>query len=252
MLGSGEPLRVKPSERVLFHILNSSPTEVHTLSLPGHTFHVLALDGNPVPTPATVEILRLCPAERVSAIVTMDHPGIWILGEIHRQLREAGMGIVLEYANATGDPQWNPPADLTWDYQRFASPGAAPPSSAQPIQLVFDSKFQGHGSPERWTINGQSYPKTPQPTLQLGQRYRLVMQNKSTDEHPIHLHRHTFEVRRLGPAPELHGLHKDTVLIPAKSTSEIEFTANLPGPTLLHCHQQDHMDRGFMMLFHTA
>ena len=38
MLGHGEPIRVKYGERVLFHILNGSATEIRSLALPGHTF----------------------------------------------------------------------------------------------------------------------------------------------------------------------------------------------------------------------
>ena len=30
---------------------------------------------------------------------------------------------------------------------------------------------------------------------------------------------------------------------------EVDFIANNPGPTLFHCHQQLHMDYGFMTLF---
>jgi FtsP/CotA-like multicopper oxidase with cupredoxin domain len=45
---------------------------------------------------------------------------------------------------------------------------------------------------------------------------------------------------------------KDVVLIPAMKTSTVEFDANLPGNTLFHCHQQDHMDHGFMMVFRYA
>ena len=47
--GHGEPVRVKQGERVLFHVLNGSATEIRSLALPGHTFQVVALDGNPVP-----------------------------------------------------------------------------------------------------------------------------------------------------------------------------------------------------------
>ena len=54
MLGHGEPIRVKQGERVLFHVLNASATEIRSLALPGHVFSVVALDGNPVPTPAEV------------------------------------------------------------------------------------------------------------------------------------------------------------------------------------------------------
>src|SRR6516225_6591700 len=36
MLGHGEPIRVKAGERVLFHVLNASATEIRSLALPGH------------------------------------------------------------------------------------------------------------------------------------------------------------------------------------------------------------------------
>lgn len=41
----------------LFHVINGSATEIRSLALPGHTFNVVALDGNPVPTPAQVPVL---------------------------------------------------------------------------------------------------------------------------------------------------------------------------------------------------
>jgi FtsP/CotA-like multicopper oxidase with cupredoxin domain len=260
MLGFADPIRVKPAERILFHILNSSPTEVHWLVLSGHSFRVLALDGNPVPNPRTVPQLRLAPAERVSAIVEMNAPGVWVLGEVRRHVQAAGMGIVVEYANSTGAPKWLQPDALTWNYAQFAEKPAATPAQAAPsnntsitdIPLTFDSHFEGHGNPERWRINGKSYPDTDSPILRAGQRYRLVMRNLSADDHPIHLHRHTFEVTRVGDEPPMAGLMKDVLLIPAQRTSTVEFTADHPGNTLFHCHQQDHMDRGFMMLFRYA
>jgi FtsP/CotA-like multicopper oxidase with cupredoxin domain len=52
--------------------------------------------------------------------------------------------------------------------------------------------------------------------------------------------------------PEVHGILKDTILVDANTQFEVEFTANDPGPTLFHCHQQNHMDAGFMMLFQYA
>jgi FtsP/CotA-like multicopper oxidase with cupredoxin domain len=253
MLGAGEPVRVKQGERVMMHVLNSSPTEVHWVALSGHSFQVVALDGNLVPNPRTVQMLRLAPAERVSAIVTMNAPGVWVLGEVRRHVQAMGMGIVVEYAGATGAAKWIQPGDLVWDYAQFAagSNGAAGAAEVTEIPLVFDSKFEGHGNPEIWRINGKSYPETESPVLAEGKRYRLVMKNLSTDDHPVHLHRHTFEVTNLG-GTSMRGLRKDVLLIPAQKTSTVEFTADHPGNTLFHCHQQDHMDRGFMMVFRYA
>jgi FtsP/CotA-like multicopper oxidase with cupredoxin domain len=254
MFGSGEPIRVKQHERVLMHILNSSPTEPHWIALAGHSFHVIALDGNPVPQSQTVPMLRLAPAERVSAIVEMNFPGVWTLGEVRKHVHAAGMAIAVEYAGMSGAPVWNQPKDLVWDYRQFAAPGDTRVSGDEVtrIDLAFSSKFQGHGNEELWQINGKTYPNSEEPVLKTGQRYRLVMKNLSLDDHPMHLHRHTFEVRQVDGGPEMRGLRKDVVLVPAKTTAEVEFVANNPGRTLFHCHQQDHMDRGFMMVFRYA
>jgi FtsP/CotA-like multicopper oxidase with cupredoxin domain len=254
MLGAGDPVRVKQGERVLIHVLNSSPTEVHWIALPGHSFHIISLDGNSVPTPQTVSMLRLAPAERVSAVVEMNTPGVWVFGEVRKHVQEAGMGIVIEYAGAAGEPVWKQPNDLIWDYRQFSALGETHQNGDEVVRIAldFDSKFQGHGNEELWRINGKSYPHTDQPILKTGQRYRLVLKNLSTDDHPMHLHRHTFEVRKIGGTSEMHGLRKDVLLVPAKSTAEVEFIADNPGRTLFHCHQQDHMDRGFMMVFRYA
>jgi FtsP/CotA-like multicopper oxidase with cupredoxin domain len=254
MLGSGDPVRVKQGERVLMHVLNSSPTEVHWIAVAGHSFHVIALDGNPVPQQRTVPMLRLAPAERVSAVVEMNAPGAWVLGEVRKHVQAAGMGIVIEYEGAASKPVWTQPNDLIWDYRQFATPAETTQSGddATRIDLAFDSKFQGHGNEELWRINGKSYPQTDEPILKTGQRYRLVLKNLSLDDHPVHLHRHTFEVRQVDGSDELQGLRKDVVLVPSKSTAEVEFVADNPGKTLFHCHQQDHMDRGFMMVFRYA
>jgi len=65
----------------------------------------VALDGNPVPQPREVPVLWLGTAERISAIVAMNHPGVWILGDLADDDRKRGMGIVIEYAGAKGRPR---------------------------------------------------------------------------------------------------------------------------------------------------
>ncbi len=66
MLGGGEPIRVENEENVsFFRLLNASATENVMLALPGHSFVIIAMDGNPVPHPQRVEIISLAVAERV-------------------------------------------------------------------------------------------------------------------------------------------------------------------------------------------
>src|SRR5215469_555428 len=125
MLGHGEPLGVKRGERVLFHVLNGSATEIRSLALPGHPFNVVAMDGNPLPKPVRVPVLWLGTAERISAVVEMNHPGVWILGDTADDDRHHGMGIVIEYAGQKGKPQWTTPPDVHWNYLHFGSSEAA-------------------------------------------------------------------------------------------------------------------------------
>jgi FtsP/CotA-like multicopper oxidase with cupredoxin domain len=253
VMGYGEPLRVRGGQQLLLHFLNASPTEVHWIALAGHAMQLISLDGNGVPRPKSISMLRLAPAERASVVVTLNHPGAWILGEVRKHVQAAGMGMVVEYAGSAGKPQWQQPQQLIWDYAQFAdAPASEAEREATEIPLVFTSKFFGHGAPDHWAINGKSFPDTDTPAFTKGRRYRLIFRNRSTDNHPVHLHRHSFEVVRIANGPRLRGLIKDTVLVMAGTDVEVELTADNPGPTLFHCHQQDHMDMGFMMLFHYA
>jgi len=114
---------------------------------------------------------------------------------------------------------------------------------------------------EAWTINGESYPNAKAAPLIQGRCYRLQFINKSMDDHPVHLHRHSFELRALGvplaaargaPQRDIAGILKDVLLVNAQTRAEVEFTADNPGASLFHCHQQNHMDLGFMMLLEYA
>jgi len=88
-------------------------------------------------------------------------------------------------------------------------------------------------------------------TVNEGKRYRLILDNRSGDEHPVHSHRHTFEVTKVGDKA-ISGLMKDTITLPCFSIAEIDFIADDPGPTLIHFHYQDHMYKSFAGLIACA
>jgi FtsP/CotA-like multicopper oxidase with cupredoxin domain len=244
MLGHGDPIRVKQGERVLFRLLNASASMGITLALPGHRFNVIALDGNPVPTQAAVDVLWLDVAERADVIVEMNNPGVWVFGSADDMDRQMGLGIVVEYENRSGEPQWMAPPKAVWDYTIFGQSGPVA-EPAETFRLKFEKIPGGRGGYNRWSINGKSWPDTnPLFTVQRGKRYRIVMDNRSGDQHPVHTHRHTFEVTKIGDKPTS-GLMKDTISMPRYSTAEVDFVADDPGPTFFHCHHQDHMDEGF-------
>src|SRR5665213_1219158 len=254
MLGHGEPIRVKQGERVLFHVLNASATEIRSLALPGHSFRVVALDGNPVPPPSEVSLLWLGTAERISAVVEMNHPGVWVMGDLANDDRRHGMGIVVEYAGAKGKPQWAKPKPFRWDYTQFGKAGATPGAPDETIEMTIVKRNAALKGFNQWTLNGEAFSMDtmkPAYTVHAGRRYRLKLRNASDDIHPIHLHRHSFELTRIGGKPTT-GVIKDVVMLGGFQELEFDFVADNPGPTLFHCHQQLHMDFGFMALFNYA
>jgi FtsP/CotA-like multicopper oxidase with cupredoxin domain len=277
-LGAGEPIRVRQGQRVLFHFLNASAIENRRISLPGHKFQVIALDGNPVPTPAAVETLFLGCGERVCAIVEMNNPGVWVMGEPTDLIRTAGLGIIVEYANVHQQAQWTKPASILWDYTVFGhklsapdagAPGASAsgtwdanggrvtgsagsPSNITNIDMVFEKvPGGGPGKLNTFTVNGKPYPHDNEFVLQKGGRYLLNFHNRTDDAHPVHMHRHQWELVEYNTKPTS-GLIKDTVVVPFYGRASVVFNADQPGLTLFHCHMQAHMDYGFKALFRYA
>jgi FtsP/CotA-like multicopper oxidase with cupredoxin domain len=252
-LGAGEPIRVRMAQRVLFHLVNASAIENRSISLPGHRFTVVALDGNKVPSPQPVEVLALGPGERIDAFVEMNHPGVWIFGAPEDAIRNAGLGVVVEYENQHSEAQWTPPSKPGWDYSIFG-PASAPASAIAPdhtIDMAFEKIPSGAGQFNLWHVNGKAYPHDREFVLQQGARYRLIFRNRTDDSHPVHLHRHLFELIDVNGKPT-RGIMKDTVVVPLYGRVTVDLLADQPGLSLFHCHIQQHMDYGFKALFRYA
>jgi hypothetical protein len=56
-----------------------------------------------------------------------NQPGVWALGSTCDEDRNTGMGVVVEYAGKTGEPQWKAPdKSVVWDYTVFGTQATAP------------------------------------------------------------------------------------------------------------------------------
>jgi len=168
----------------------------------------------------------------------------------------------VEYARKSGAPEWRDPVNpargrldefgwvYPWDYAMSSHDRAA----AEPdhrFEMVIRKVPGNKKDFNRWTLNGKSFPDIEKLPLAMGKRHRIVFNNDSPDVHPLHLHRHTFEIAEVAGRP-MSGLMKDVISVGPRSTAAVDFVANNPGLTLLHCHIQTHMDFGFMQLLEYA
>jgi len=104
---------------------------------------------------------------------------------------------------------------------------------------------------DNWTVNDRSFPDTRPIHVQSGAHYRLQLDNRSDEAHPIHLHRHTFELVNVA-GTRTSGVRKDVVVVPSNSQVDVDLRPDGLGRSLLHCHNQLHMDYGFMTVMDCA
>ncbi|HKN37705.1 MAG TPA: multicopper oxidase domain-containing protein, partial [Acidimicrobiia bacterium] len=91
----------------------------------------------------------------------------------------------------------------------------------------------------------RSYPGTEPLAVRPGERVRVRMINMSMEDHPMHIHGHTFQIVAIGDRP-VAGPFKDTLNLGHMDSYDIEFVAANPGRWLFHCHNLEHMMGGLM------
>jgi FtsP/CotA-like multicopper oxidase with cupredoxin domain len=94
-----------------------------------------------------------------------------------------------------------------------------------------------------FTFNSRIFPGTEPLVTRQGQRVRVRLANLSMDNHPIHLHGHTFKLTGTegGSIPPSAQWPMDTVDVPPGATRDVELIADNPGDWALHCHKNHHV-----------
>ncbi|MDQ3514994.1 MAG: multicopper oxidase domain-containing protein [Chloroflexota bacterium] len=96
--GAIPPIRIAEGERLLLRIINAGHLS-HPIHIHGHSFKIVATDGNPVPDVAqwTKDTVLIGPAERYDLELIGENPGVWMV-HCHIEHHMAnGMMTVLAY-----------------------------------------------------------------------------------------------------------------------------------------------------------
>lgn len=245
---NGPPLTVRKGERVRLRLINGSGTETQVFALAGHKLTVTSVDGNRLARPVEGQAVRLGVGERADVEFLADTPGRWQLRGLLPGQADRGLAADVVYQGHEADAvQTLPPGTSLRPLSYADLPGPAHVDSPnRTYELALSGGMMGSGS---WTINGKSYPKTDQLAVRPGERVRLKLFNMSMEDHPMHLHGHTFQLVAIRGQP-VSGPLKDTLTVRPMEEYEIEFTANNPGAWLFHCHNLEHMTGGLMTEVH--
>src|SRR6266851_4397083 len=248
---SAAPLVVSQGERVRLRLINGSATDTQVFVLAGHRLTVTHSDGNPLAKPVDVDAVPLGVGERADVEFVADNPGRWKLEALMPALSDQGQMVDLTdvvYDGHQGDAARDFPADARIRIASYADlsgpPHPAAPDRTYELTLSGGMMMMGMGS-DAWTINGRSYPDTPPIEVKVGQRVRLRLFNMSMEDHPMHLHGHTFQLVAVN-GRSVDGPLKDTITLRHMEQYDIEFVADNPGTWLFHCHNLVNMMSGLM------
>jgi FtsP/CotA-like multicopper oxidase with cupredoxin domain len=232
---------VRRGQRLRLRLINAASDTIYCFYVQGHPLTVVASDGQEV-EPRQTDAVILGMGERADVLLDAVNPGAYrmIASAMGKQARAEA---VLRYSDA---PRSQLPPIAHGQTMRIVSYAdlrdlepPQPPRDARTIRLDLDMDMS---APYRWTIGGEAFPSAEAIAVARGEHVRLVLRNLTTMPHPMHLHGHFF---RLASAAGT-AARKDTIVVPPKRTTQLDFVADNPGDWMFHCHNVYHAEAGMM------
>ncbi len=232
-----------PNEVRLWRLANISNDHFFRLRLPGLKFKIVALDGNTCDQLVTADEVLLAPAQRADVLVIAAKPGRYTLEQAYFD---------------QGFLKFPPAPVLTL---RVAGPPVAP--IQLPAKLIPFLDLRKYTNVERQSIvfsesakapvffiNHQVFdPSVVTETAPLNKIQEWKLFNRTTEDHPFHIHTNPFIVTKMNDEPvPVHG-YRDTVIIPKGQNLTIRFfPRDYLGKAVFHCHITFHEDHGMMAI----
>lgn len=253
------PLLVRQGERVRLRFINASAMQKHVIRLEGHTMKITHVDGNPLSPPREVEAIEIGAGERYDVEVTANNPGVWALHCVRPGHTERGLKTIVRYEGAADDSRESADIRNTRGFrvwpdtiltQRQAAGETTRPDKQFQLTLsggMMMGGMMGGDGANTWTINGKAYPNTDPLIVKQGDRVRVRLFNMSMEDHPMHLHGHSFAVLQYDGRP-ITPMVRDTLTVRHMEIYDVEFVADNPGTWFFHCHNAEHMEGGLITL----
>ena len=173
-----------------------------------------------------------------------------MLGDLSDDDRGHGMGVIVEYAGRDGDAQWAAPPPFKWDYRLFAPPNPRPSRHPITIEMLIEKRNAADNGFNVWTINGTPFSMDTNQPVSICNATSAI--GCASAMPPTTSTRCTCtgtpSKSPMSPARRPQVSARTSRCWAVTKAWTIDFVADQPGLSLLHCHQQIHMDYGLMLL----
>ncbi|TVY07031.1 multicopper oxidase family protein [Paenibacillus cremeus] len=272
----GAKYAAKPGDLVLLRLINSGDA-TYNMTLTGSPFLVSAIDAHDInePTELNERIIEIGSGQRYDLVFRMPESSGVKLVNVDKNEKQSNIVKRLFFTSSStaknrmlqatfGDGEVTGNVNVLaqqpfFDMTTYGSPvlqGNDPLSINAKFDAQYDLTlgnmlgfFNGVFT-MKFTINGQTFPNIPMLIVKKGDWVRIHIQNNSPDnDHPIHLHGHSFKVLTHNGEP-LSGspIYLSTILVKPQESYDIAFVADNPGLWMIHCHILGHAANGMDMM----
>ncbi|MGG1552359.1 multicopper oxidase family protein [Paenibacillus ferrarius] len=248
-----DQLPVKQGEKVRIRLINAGYLS-HQIHLHGHEFKVIATDGQPISNPGVLKdnVINIAPGERYDIEFTANNPGQWLIEDHSDNKAASGMRAIIAYEGApaisdkSNASEKLPAVDLT----NYGQAGNKTFTLDQRYTLEYTMNLNTEMKNGNmvYTINNKTFPDTDALTVKKGDTVRVrIVNNSKTDDHPMHLHGHFFQIlSKDGEPVQGSPVFKDTLNVRPGEEYVMAFEANNPGNWMFHCHDLHHASAGMV------
>lgn len=240
-------ISIQPGERQWWRILNANANAYYLLTLSGHSFELISQDGNPTATPRNVETILLGPGERVGVLVEAGDPGAYQLrslawGEGGQQQDEFLIATMLVTDGERVDSGPLPETIFRWEDLANVA-----------VDRQQTMIFSMNPTDPYFAINGKAFdPDRVDTVVRLDTIEEWVIQNRSNEFHPFHIHVQDFQVMSVNGEP-LPVNRNDTYSVPPNGEIVVRIPfRDFTGKSVYHCHILAHEDFGMMAVVETV
>jgi len=246
-------VNISQGETQLWRLANIDPGTFYNITLPGHTFRIIAEDANPVWKVWDAKNLVIPAGKRFDVLVTGAESGTYPLKSL--PYNRSGFSPTSEITLATVNVQGKARAQST----EVNVSSLVPRHDLNNAEIAAQRTLVFNGSPDNQTanrfgdvgtnqINGKVFDHNRVDYIvKLGDVEEWTLKNTDTEDHTFHIHVNDFQVMSVNGQPyNAHGL-QDTVVIPmgGEAVVRIPFT-DFVGKFVFHCHILPHEDTGMM------
>ncbi len=245
-LADPQVVRVEPGGRLLLRIINAAASSNFMIDLGPVKALLVAVDGHAV-RPVAGSLFPIAIAQRLDLAIDLGKGQTVtpIFATLEGERMRTGLILATARARVEKLKSQSASAALPLNLRLERALRAVTPLAATAADRTHRVALTGSMAGYVWGLDGKAYGEDRPLGVAAGERVELVMVNRTTMAHPMHLHGHRFQVVAID-GRRFAGAMRDTVLVPPNTSVTIAFDADNPGHWAFHCHNLYHMEAGMM------